>query len=566
MSFKFIQQKIEQYLASDKAEVLALYGAWGVGKTHTWNNTVKDLRCRISNQFKNYSYVSLFGIRSLEQLKGNIFENMVDAHKIGDEISSFYEMKQNLVRNLENKEMGIWNKIFLWVGKKIPFFSDWSKLKYLGPLVDYVIGISIRDAVICFDDIERNNPNFSIDQILGYINFLKEERNCKIVIIGNEKKIDGGKYKEWNEKVIDKRLELSVFSEECCELIIPKDRLYRKNLFHYIGLLQLKNMRVISIIDSLTNDLINILPEIETETWDHIIKILCLFCTCQYTVDEEIPRLDFLLDHGKKLPQVFASDKKGEFEKVKLFLHRYKFYGFISVDFLIADAVVSGFFKDHEVVIAVTTLDEQIKNEKQREVIHSMWDSFNDGFSDNLDKVVSDLKEGYYNNRKEIGINNVDAILFTLRKIKKNDIAKEICEDYVKYLKEEKIVVTEKSCYFLNQLRDTDFLEALEKMSSEISPQISLDEAIDHISHNNGWSPEYINVLERADINEYFEYLRKLKGDVFSEKMRSLSVFKSNNNDSYKVISEKINSALKKICGEDHLNRFRIELLGYDLN
>ncbi|HAT2068956.1 TPA: hypothetical protein I8024_000156 [Legionella pneumophila] len=566
MSFEFIRNKIKLFLQSDRSEVLSLYGAWGVGKTHTWHSLIKDQRLRISKSFKSYSYVSLFGIRSIEQLKSSIFENMVDAQNIGEKITSFYEMKWNLFRNLENKEMGCWNKLFLWLSKYIPLFSNWSKLKYLEPFVGYVIGISIRDAVICFDDIERTSDELGIDQILGYINFLKEERNCKIVIIGNEKKINDGKFKELNEKVIDKRLELSLLSEECCELIIPKERPYRDKLFRYICHLQLKNMRIISIIDGLTRDLIEILPQVESETWDHVIKNLCLFCVCQYVTDQNIPSLDFLLQYGEKLPQLFASAKKGEFEAERLFLNQYNFHGFVNVDYLIADGVLSGFFKDREIIEAVKSLDAQIKEDKQREASHSIWESFHNGFANNADEVISDLKQGYYKYKKIIGIRGVDAIIFTLNAIEKNDFALEICEDYINYLREEKIVVNESTCYYLNQLRDAGFIKALEEMSNDLQPQMSLHDAIDYISHNNGWSQEHVKALEKAEVNEYCQYFKTLRGDAFTKTMRGLSVFKSNNNkDSYKIVSDKIHFALKEISKESSLNYFRIELLGYNL-
>ncbi|HBC0467144.1 TPA: hypothetical protein I8Y90_001186 [Legionella pneumophila] len=566
MSFEFIRNKIKLFLESDSSEVLALYGAWGVGKTHTWNSLIKEQRLKISKLFKNYSYVSLFGIRSVEQLKSSIFENMVDAHNIGENISSFYEMKQNLFRNLKNKKMGCWNKLLVWLSKYIPSFSDWPKLKYLGPFVSYVIGISIRDAVICFDDIERASDELGVDQILGYINFLKEERNCKIVIIGNEKKINDGKFKELNEKVIDKRLELSILSEECCELIIPKERLHRDKLFHYICHLQLKNMRIISIIDGLTKNLIEILPQVENETWDHVIKILCLFCVCQYVTDQNIPSLDFLLQYGEKLPQLFASEKKGEFEVERLFLNQNNFHGFVNVDYLIADGVLSGFFKDKEIIEAVKFLDEQIKEDKQREASHSIWESFHNGFANNADEVISDLKNGYYKYKKIIGIRGVDAIIFTLNAMEQNDSALEICKDYINYLREERIVVTESTCYYLNQLRDAGFVKALEEMSNDLHPQMSLHDAIDYISHNNCWSREHIRALEKAEINEYCQYFRTLHGDAFAKTMRGLSVLKSNNNkDSYKIVSDKIHFALKEISKESPLNYFRIELLGYNL-
>jgi tRNA A37 threonylcarbamoyladenosine biosynthesis protein TsaE len=43
-----------RFLTSDQPEVLALKGAWGVGKTYAWNKTV--LECKDDIKLPNYCY------------------------------------------------------------------------------------------------------------------------------------------------------------------------------------------------------------------------------------------------------------------------------------------------------------------------------------------------------------------------------------------------------------------------------------------------------------------------------------------------------------------------------
>ena len=51
-------------------------GQWGVGKTFAWNKyPFQNAQMQGQIGLKRYSYVSLFGINSLDDLKYAIFEN-----------------------------------------------------------------------------------------------------------------------------------------------------------------------------------------------------------------------------------------------------------------------------------------------------------------------------------------------------------------------------------------------------------------------------------------------------------------------------------------------------------
>jgi hypothetical protein len=76
MSVALVKEEIENFLKSkDPAEVLCIRGKWGIGKTYAWNDCLDKMqRARLLN-VKYYSYVSIFGINSSDELKSLIFEN-----------------------------------------------------------------------------------------------------------------------------------------------------------------------------------------------------------------------------------------------------------------------------------------------------------------------------------------------------------------------------------------------------------------------------------------------------------------------------------------------------------
>jgi tRNA A37 threonylcarbamoyladenosine biosynthesis protein TsaE len=72
-------------LASPEPEVLCLRGKWGVGKTFSWMAFLREAKDKGEIALESYSYVSLFGIDSLDQLKYSIFENSIARDVIGTE-------------------------------------------------------------------------------------------------------------------------------------------------------------------------------------------------------------------------------------------------------------------------------------------------------------------------------------------------------------------------------------------------------------------------------------------------------------------------------------------------
>jgi Cdc6-like AAA superfamily ATPase len=87
MSTTLIENQIRTFLSNKEPEVICISGPWGVGKTFAWNRNVKDAHASKHIALDAYSYVSLFGINSLDELKYSIFENSVKSSDIGVELS-----------------------------------------------------------------------------------------------------------------------------------------------------------------------------------------------------------------------------------------------------------------------------------------------------------------------------------------------------------------------------------------------------------------------------------------------------------------------------------------------
>lgn len=77
MSAALVIEEIRRFLASEKAEVLCVKGRWGVGKTYAWRHYLHEARRDKTLHATKYSYVSLFGLNSLDDVRYAIFEGTV---------------------------------------------------------------------------------------------------------------------------------------------------------------------------------------------------------------------------------------------------------------------------------------------------------------------------------------------------------------------------------------------------------------------------------------------------------------------------------------------------------
>lgn len=71
-----IESAIVEAIESPSVSVIGLVGRWGVGKTHLWKVLVNEQRLVIAPNFPKYAYLSLFGLRSISDVKTSILANI----------------------------------------------------------------------------------------------------------------------------------------------------------------------------------------------------------------------------------------------------------------------------------------------------------------------------------------------------------------------------------------------------------------------------------------------------------------------------------------------------------
>lgn len=190
-----IKDGILNYLKMKTSGALLVTGDWGCGKTYFFKNYLFE-EIKSSTSFTPIM-VSLFGIKELKELPERALYAYLD--KVGNNITSLGKLTQFAKK----------------ITDALPFVNNYVDVNKLLGSGDGLYWIIPKEVLICFDDIERAIEVIDINEMLGVINELVENKGYKVIVVANESFItekeknkdkNEGKQLIFKEKVIEKTL------------------------------------------------------------------------------------------------------------------------------------------------------------------------------------------------------------------------------------------------------------------------------------------------------------------------------------------------------------------------
>jgi hypothetical protein len=287
-----LRQEIFRFLKEDKPEVLCIRGKWGVGKTYTWEDLLKQAKENVA--LTSYSYVSLFGLDTLDRFKSSIFENVVPVASVGTEPTM-----ETLGSNIKAV-----SKLVAGVLKP-----------GLGTLAEHAAFLTVRGYIVCIDDLERKGDKLRIIDVLGLASLLKERRKCKIVLILNDEELqenDRAALEKYSEKVIDSSLLFEPTSAEACEVALgteQSDILLRE----FAQKLDIANIRILKKIERLVKVASAHLTAFAPRVLLQAVASLVLFGWCVYAKQDHL--LKYTLNERYKSRYSTRNDKLTDEQK-----------------------------------------------------------------------------------------------------------------------------------------------------------------------------------------------------------------------------------------------------------
>jgi hypothetical protein len=557
MTLSLVRKELNRFLAEADAEVLALRGKWGVGKTFSWNRILEEANrsgpiCR-----QRYAYLSLFGISSLAELKFSLFEQSIDRQLIGKQptLATFQDNAAQLSFSLGRKA---WR-----LAISTPY------MKSVSPALEAVSFFSVRDTLICLDDLERRSESLSARDVLGLVSLLKEQRNCKIVFLLNDGEDGLEDFEKYREKVVDVELLFDPTAEECAEIAFDSAEPLYQSIGELSQKLNITNIRTLKKIERLVRLVKHKLNNLEPEVVRQIVHSLVLYGWCHYRAgDPSIPPLDYVQKIGYALfglgeKENISDDKKAWHSK----LQNYGYQVTDELDEILARAVKTGYIVDADFDKAAEEKNLQIVAAKATGSFTDAWRTYHDSFDNNQDNVISALHESFKVNAKYITPLNLNGTVQLFRELGEDEKAEELIESFIKARASESEIFNLSGYPLAGEITDKKVRDAFDKAYEGASIRESPKQVLMRLSDSNGWSHQDEIVLAETTVDEYYELFKTESGDHLTEMVNACLRFGrfSNANERQKQIAENAVKALTRIGKESAINALRVRKFGIEL-
>lgn len=551
-----LEERLLELFKLDNGFVVALYGEWGIGKTFFWNYFVEQ---HLAKQLQNKEvvYVSLFGKDTLKDIQTDI---IIQISKFG----KIYESMTSVI----------------------------GTTKYYGVDISSVLSLATKkdfsDIVICFDDFERKSDKLDFKDILGLVSQLKEQKNCKIVMIYNKNKIEENDkdnvVSNYKDKIIDYELHYKPTVEESYKTISSHLKVFNKYPLNYFKKKGINNIRVMKRIINSLNDFefiakkVSQYSDIESELTHTIIEFSSLNAVYH----------DFsLTDLEKYMSQKSFSDRSDrktnkEYEDMLYLLDiNSSEYLFISdlmqnIDYYIKHSMI-----DKEGLIQI--IDEKILQYKNNELIqkiHSIYSRFNYNLQYDKTTFSKDLfealKEGGQNIVSLINAGNFVFYMEELSSIENKQEYKDFTIKRLKYYldKQSKKGDLSKLNTFgeLTKIKNYDpdiekYIDTLENSSKHLKTN-SMEEIISLLQRpiqNGAWGnePELLAMIDKETYKQYMV----VSADFFQELITFIRwTQKFSNGSGFEKAVDKIMEAMLDLEKTNELYSYKIKKVLKHLN
>ena len=592
---KHIKNEVLNFLKSDKPGVMVIKGDWGTGKTYAWNEWLKEAVSNNEVSADQYSYVSLFGCNSLDELKAQTFEELIPISYVGKGVN-LETILQNL-NDLSLKEG--WFSFSGVAGKLSKFLKDAPAINNFSVDVWRLGWLTIKNALVCVDDLERHGDGLRIKDACGLISILKERKNCKVILILNNETLKGKNkqdYEEYREKIIDSELHFEPEIEELVKLVFDEDYPYFDKIQQCVRALKVKNIRTIQKVKMYLDRLSTHLAEVEGAYYENVINSIVLFTVLHFSRPSKWPSLDDVLstdvekfqwvEYGLNTKDEIMkglaeeNDVTPEWAQTMNYLREsYTWNGADEIDQVLGLYVKQGYIELERLqsLIAQSAEDaERIKLREKARALHSeVRDVLYYSFDDNLAKVIKAMETGLQAGIElSSDLNHLNQYVRTLREINQGKEADKLINKYIKWAKKEqsnRLNLENINSAFsvpLDATLETEVKKAYEalrkKEIKEILKTIDREQRLRDVVErcpNYSLTEDDYEILSHFEPEDFEVFLRNTK---IERKERSfLEIFLTRATiisceEYHATIQKMLIKVVKKIADESELNKYRL--------
>jgi hypothetical protein len=569
-----LEMSLKAFFDSE-AKVAVIKGNWGVGKTYFWDNYISTrIKSRDLPQLA-YSYISLFGSSSLEDVRKRVFHN-AKAISSDEKVSKAFEEEFKESSSLLNKIPWL-NVGISKVQSKAPFLNWFSKGAQSLPAVSKFSGLIssleyglVKNYIVCFDDMERKGKGLTIKELMGLVDELAQRKGCKIVLIFNENSFesdeDRKQFESYREKVVDVEVSHNPTSKENLSCIFSSDFIRYSTLEQVVNNLDIKNIRVIKKIKWALEYFDEYVRGRDDQIIDELIIHTALLCSFYYIRDNDLTYGTLKEQLSSNSWMSYLINQKEDISKgEKKYINLASSMNLRSSAFdeHITFFLENGYVDGEALKITVTEFEEKVRVDTVSSKIRKAWDIYSESFSDNISDFKNALKEIINEDMSRLGLSDFSSAIDILE-VFGEDIT-EYVNNYVQCHSDLLSSIDPRHSWDLGRFKCQLLKDKIKDLHNS-SRSYNLDEVSLKIAVNRGWNPEDIEFLNSLTKDDYFKWMKGNPEDIVTKVRSGLLTFSnmqssSTDQDIYKNISDNVISALKEIASENELNKYRVRAI-----
>ncbi|EMR3660312.1 hypothetical protein E8R97_002733 [Escherichia coli] len=558
-----IESFLKNFLVSDH-RVAVIKGDWGVGKTHYWNSFYTKHSEGLD--FNAYSYVSLFGVNSIGDIKKALYHcaTPINEKKYKELILSETDRTMIRYRN------GFWG--WLKYNSLSKFLIHFGKNDFFGFKTDNLLSSLeykfVNNYLVCIDDVERKGNSLEVKEIMGVIDELARRKGCKVVLILNEDNLHDETAKkqflEYREKVIDVEIKYDPTPEKNLRKVFyetDSDFLLLKVLANDLGI---KNIRILNKIKTSLVNLRNELSLAEDKVRESFINRLVLFSVVYYS---GVPGVDYaLFKESIKNTHVFdhmLDDKKDDsvysfINSLDVIYERAEIAFDDDIDFYLKNGYLS---TESNIRGIIEEKNKQYKEHKALCDVNNVWDIFSDSFKDNESEFISKIKCVINDNLSHIPVAHFIGLIDILNRLKID------CDSYIEAYADAFVSQDDAYTAFRNLYVEIFGNEKLglliqKKLMDKKPEETNLENVLYKIIEGkfNHSDIAYLNSFSEDD---YLKWILSRNQDALDLVRKGLLRFKSMQEltEEQQKITNKAIGALTKLASRSSLNKLRVSRL-----
>jgi hypothetical protein len=556
MSTSLVEKAIAEFVASKQPAVLCIRGKWGVGKTHIWKAGLAAAKAKDAIGLNSYAYVSLFGLNGLDELRYAIFENSVPKTDIGIE-PSVETFQKNAVAVTMQAGRKLLNPLL-----KLPVLN-----KFAQAATQSLSFLSVRDKLICLDDLERKAERLSLADVMGLVADLKERRGCKIVLILNQDLLnekDEGQYQRDKEKVIDESIEFAPDASDCVRIGVVGGTPSQDLLREYVINLDITNIRLIKKMERLVLRVVPLVDGLHENVLRQAVASIALLSWSIFA-PKEAPTREYLLHKHGSVGDGELSDVEKKWRRM---LDNYPFTHMDEFDAEILVGIERGFFDNEELRRRAEEREEAFKAGDGQGSLQAAWSLYHDSFDDNEPAVVVAIIAAFREHVRLVTPLNLSGTVKLLKDLGHVEQAQQCLDYYMQQRSKEGEKFFDLQNYaFGSDIDDPDVRAAFDEKHRSFKDERTPAQVLVRMAKNKGWGRDDITLLSKLTPNDFFQLFKSHWGEDFERIVRTSLQFSNmgGTGEEEKAISERAREALVRIGQESLLNRRRVGKFGVQI-